>query len=52
VYLSLLQGNILAGVGAMRTAIDVIRRYQAVKKSKLLWTVTLGVNSNRSIKQS
>ena len=36
VYLSLVLGNILVGVGAIRTVMDVIRRYQEIQKVKPL----------------
>ena len=41
VYLSLVLGNILAGVGSIRTAIDVVRRYRAIQKEKPVWSVAL-----------
>lgn len=34
VYLSLILGNLLAVVGSIRTAIDVIRRYRAITKAR------------------
>ena len=52
VYLSLVLGNVLAGVGTICTAIEVIRRYQEIQKVKPIWTLNLGFNSNRPIKQS